>query len=129
MTTTTKSVNKLGDKRGLNQNSLKNLKPYPKGVNGQIASGHTPGYSLTSRLKDALDKPLEAPAEDASVKDLIVHSTIQGAILREPTPFKEVWDRTEGKVTDTHAIIGGIILRIVDDDDSNQGTDNPPAEC
>ena len=52
-------------------------------------SGNNKGYSLTSELKDALDK--ETRAE-------IIKSTIEGAIKREVTPFKEVWDRVEGKV-------------------------------
>ena len=83
-------------KRGMHLNSLKNLRPSWKV--GQ--SGNPHGYSLTSRLKDALAKPLKQPSKDAPARDLLIYSTLEGAIKREPTPFKEVWDRTEGKVAD-----------------------------
>lgn len=74
----------------MNPNSLANLPPhqYPKGTNGN-AGGN--GYSLLAELKHALNK-------EKRLK--LVESTIQGAILREPTPFKEVWDRIEGKTPD-----------------------------
>lgn len=74
--------------RGKNPKSLKNLKPYPKGVSGNEGSGN--GYSLTSELKHALNKETRAK---------LIQSTIEGAIKRESVPFREVWDRTEGKVT------------------------------
>ncbi len=67
-------------------------------------SGNKAGYSLKSRLDDALGKPKAEPGKDATVGELIVQATIEGAILREPTPFKEVWDRTEGKVPDKLAV-------------------------
>lgn len=69
-------------------NSLKNLIPYPPGVSGNSDSN---GYSLTSELKHALNKEKRLA---------IVNSTIEGAILREPTPFRELWDRVEGKLQD-----------------------------
>lgn len=112
--TSDKPLNRLGDKRGLHPNSLKNLKPGDNGLNHNLD-----GYSLKSALKHSLNEPLKKPDKDAPARDLVVYSTIEGAILREPTPFKEVWDRVEGKVPDKHAIIGDIVLRIVDDDDSN----------
>jgi len=108
------------DGRVMHPNSLKNLEigKFPKGYNG-----NQQGYSLKSLLLDNLQKPLKAPPKDAPARDLLVHSTIEGAIKRETAPFKEVWDRTEGKVTDTHKFEGEIILRIIDDD-SDKGTDN-----
>ena len=73
----------------MSPNSLKNLKPpYPPGVSGNEGSGN--GYSLKAELKHAL--------RDKEKRKELIDSTIAGAILREPTPFKEVWDRVEGKV-------------------------------
>ena len=73
--------------QGKHPNSLKNLKPFKPGENGDKPGQ---GYSLTAELKHALrDRRKE-----------LVNSTIEGAILRETTPFKEVWDRVEGKLTD-----------------------------
>jgi hypothetical protein len=89
-------VEQVKYKRGKHPNSLKNLRPSWKP--GQ--TGNPRGYSLTSRLRDALEKPLEKPPEDAAVADQLVHNTLKGALDLVPTPFKEVWDRTEGKVPD-----------------------------
>lgn len=114
--------------RKMHPNSLHNLKPFE---NGHPPLGNaTPGkgYSLTSALKVSLGKPLKQPTEDAPARDHIVYATLKGAIACEPTSahLKEVWDRVEGKVPEKHAIIGDIVLRIVDDDDRDQGTDNTP---
>ena len=73
-------------KRGENPNSRKNLK---SGYHGQ-GNGQN-GYSLTSELKHML--------QDKELRQKLVESTIRGAIKREVTPFKEVWDRVEGKVS------------------------------
>ena len=74
--------------------SLANLIPYKKGENGHQFGG----YNLKERLMHQLYKDRAAKA------DAFVQSTIEGAILREPTPFKEVWDRVAGKVPDKHDI-------------------------
>ena len=81
---------------GQHPNSLKNLKPYKPGENG-----HGRVYPLKLRLQHALDKPIVKPREDAPAGEHIVYATLQGALKREPTPFKEVWDRIEGKLQDT----------------------------
>ena len=73
-----------------NAKSLANLIPYKPGQSGNAGSGN--GYSLTSELKHELSKK--------EIRQQIVKSTIEGAILREPTPFKELWERSEGKVPD-----------------------------
>ena len=88
---------------GMHPNSRKNLKMFPKGYNGNHQ-----GSSLLSQLKTSLDKPLKKPSDDASVRDHLVYSTLAGAIKREPTPFKEVWDRVEGKVEGQDAIVRDI---------------------
>ncbi len=89
MTTSDKNSVKRGkDGRIMHPNSLANLPPtqWQKGVSGNSGGN---GYSLLSELKHALNK---------QKREDFVNSTIEGAILREPTPFKELWERIEGKV-------------------------------
>lgn len=64
--------------------------------NGELTNSE--GYSLTSALKYSLSKPVSQPALDAPARDHVVYQTIQGALKREPTPFKEVWDRVDGRL-------------------------------
>jgi len=85
-----------------------NLIPYPPGKNG-----HT-GYNLTERLRHALDKPLKEPGENGPVGERLVYSSLVGALKREPTPFKEVWDRAEGRVgTDDTAYHDNRVINII----------------
>lgn len=88
------------DGRGKNPKSLANLIPYKPGQNGNPK----PGNSLLAVLKNALTK--EKRLE-------IINSTIEGAILREPAPFHEVWDRVEGKVPDKNLLLGDILIEVV----------------
>jgi len=107
-----KQRNKKGDTRGLHPKSMANLElgKFPKGSNGDRSHS---GYTLTSALKDSLHKPLRRPDLDAPVRDHIIFSTLQGALEREPTPFKEVWDRSEGKLIDKQAILGDILIEVI----------------
>ena len=95
--------------------SLANLIKYKPGQNGNPK----PGNSLKAVLLNALGEPLKEPAKDAPARDHIVYATLKGALACEPTfsHLKEVWDRVEGKVPDKHAIVGDIVIRIVEDDD------------
>ena len=104
------SLERVKYKRGQHPNSRANLQMFPKGYNGDHSHN---GYTLTSALKDSLHKPLRRPDLDAPVRDHIVFSTLQGALEREPTPFKEVWDRSEGKLIDKQAILGDILIEVV----------------
>ncbi len=97
--------------------SLANLIPYKPGQNG-----HQGGYNLTERLRHSLDHPLTEPDENSPAGERLVYATLKGALDLVPTPFREAWDRAEGKVTDVKEIRGELVLRIVDD------ADNPPAE-
>ena len=90
-------LKKNGEKRVSHPNSLANLKPIPWQP-GQ--SGNPHGSSLKARLLDAMEKPPAQLTEDSTCVERLVPSTLEGALLREPTPFREVWDRTEGKVED-----------------------------
>jgi len=104
------SLKRVKYKRGENPNSRKNLQPFPKGSKGGL---NRQGYSLTSALKDNLNKPLKQPDLDAPVRDHIVYATLQGALKREPTPFREVWDRSDGKLIDKQAVLGDILIEVV----------------
>ncbi len=95
---------------GEHPNSRANLVPFKKGENGNHQ-----GYSLLAALKCKLNEPLQEPAADAPVRDHIVYSTLVGARLREPVPFREVWDRVEGKVSPEVKLSGEVILRIVEE--------------
>ena len=79
--------------RGMNPNSRKNLNP---GFHGQ-GNGQN-GYSLTSRLKNSLTKPLVKPADDAPAGDHLVYATLKAAIETKAVPFMETWNRAEGKL-------------------------------
>lgn len=104
MTTNYASLERVKYKPGKNPNSKKNLKPFHKGENGDHSHN---GYTLTSALKDAL------LSKDKKKRDELILSTIEGAILREPTPFKEVWDRVEGKLQGDQAVINFNEIKIV----------------
>jgi len=81
--------------RGHNPNSRKNL------IVGDIGQDHSKsGYSITSRVKDYLSKPLKPPPPDAPARDVLAYSILEGAILRESTPLKETLDRVDGKIPD-----------------------------
>ena len=62
-----------------------------------------------------LEKPLKPPNNGASSAESLVYSTIAGALLREPAPFHEVWDRGEGKVKESTPSVlpGGQVLNII----------------
>ena len=104
------SIKQLKKKRVMHPNSLANLRP-ASWKPGE--SGNKQGYSLKSRLDDAMGKPLIKPSENASAGEVLVYSTLEGAILREPTPLREVWDRTEGKVPEKHAILQDVTIRFI----------------
>lgn len=76
-------------------------------------SGNKAGYSLKSRLDDAIQKPLKDPGEDATAGERLVHATLKGAIELQPTPFRETWDRTEGKLTDTPLIQDNRVINFI----------------
>ena len=94
MTTEISTSSQKIDGRGKHPNSRANLIPFKPGQNG---NPH-PGYPLKERLQDLLRKPLKEPDKKAPAGEHVAYATLKGAIEREPTPFKEVWDRTEGKV-------------------------------
>ncbi len=86
MTTETIPEENQKYKRGQHPNSRASLKP---GYHGQDLSHN--GVSLTTVLKTKLHRT-------KALQEKLVDSAIEGALLREPTPFKEIWDRVDGKL-------------------------------
>ena len=84
--------------RGRHPNSLANLK---SGWHGQDLSMN--GVSLTQELKTKLRK-------DPTLRKQIVESTLEGALKREPTPFREVWDRVDGRLQDNPPQVQGVTV-------------------
>ena len=84
--------------RGRHPNSLANLK---SGWHGQDLSMN--GVSLTQELKAKLRK-------DPTLRKQIVESTLEGALKREPTPFREVWDRVDGRLQDNPPQVQGVTV-------------------
>ena len=100
--------------RGRHPNSLKNLKPYPKGVTGH--PGQKPKiYSITAAVKELLDT---VPPDETKGRTWIqiLALAILTQSLKNPTFFKELIERLEGKVA--LPIEGGdkpIILSLIDE--------------
>jgi hypothetical protein len=84
--------------RGQHPNSQKNLVPIKPGevLRGNNIPGK--GYSLVSRLKDKMTKPLETLGPEAPIGERIVVSLLEGALKREATSILAVLDRHEGPV-------------------------------
>ena len=61
------------------------------------------GVSLTQELKTKLRK-------DPTLRKQIVESTLEGALKREPTPFREVWDRVDGRLQDNPPQVQGVTV-------------------
>ena len=91
-----------------NPRSLANLRP----GNPPVDSGKH-GYSLKSRLFDALDKADISQIKRETVGDQIVLATIKGAIDLVPVAHKEVWDRVEGSVNQQQPAGNNLQINIV----------------
>ena len=85
-------------KPGQHPNSKKNLVPFPKGH----PATNIRGYSLTAALRDTL--------RDKKLRRKLIESTLEGALKREPTPFREVWDRVDGRLQDNPPQVQGVTV-------------------
>ncbi len=90
------------DGRGSHPNSRKNLKPFPKGVNG---NPNPVGYSVSHRLKKMLQELSDFIPPNANPNDKVYRDQIARAILiksaqGDVSMIHELLDRTEGKVPD-----------------------------
>lgn len=121
-------LNRSGNRRGMSQNSLKNLHPRLKGNNHAKKD-----YSITRIIKEMLDEP--APERWLEVDDkgqqLTWRQAIATRILLEAVKgnakvTSELLDRLEGKVVQPVGGEGGepITLRVIHERvwDKNTGT-------
>ena len=96
-------LNKHGNKRGMNPNSRKNLKPGPW-KKGQ--SGNPQGLSLRRVVSDILRQPLEnVDPKTAKSIEILAVAIVRDAIKGSKEDRKEIWERLEGKVA--QVISGG----------------------
>jgi len=99
--TTDKSVSPVRpNRRGTHPNSLKNLKPFPK---GHIGNPNPVGFNITRRLKRLLLEDSDFIPPDANPKDKkfleqIARQMVIKSCRGDVPMIKEVLDRTEGKV-------------------------------
>ena len=112
-----KQLNSNGNRRGMSQNSLKNLHPRLKGNNHAKKD-----YSITRIIKEMLDEPAEERFLDVQDKgkSLTWRQAIAERILIEAVRGNakvtgELLDRLEGKVTQPVANEGEVVFRVVHD--------------
>lgn len=115
-----RSVKKPGDRRGKNPNSLKNLKPYPKGVSGNI-SGRPKmlGEAFKARLAVVLN-------DGRTVAEAIAESTCDAAEQGDMGAVRTILSATEDTGQMKFESGGGeVVFRIVRDD----RVPDPPADA
>lgn len=84
------------DKQADNRGTETRWKP---GQSGN-PKGRPPKHeSLTSLLKEELDQASPQDKEGRTWKELIVLATLRLAVAGNRTALREVWDRSDGKVT------------------------------
>jgi hypothetical protein len=80
------------------RNNSENLKPWKKGQSGNPAGRPKKADSLTSLLKDEMERIDPSDAEGRTWNERIVLATLRLAEQGVPAALKEVWERIEGKV-------------------------------
>lgn len=81
---------------------------WKKGVSGNPRGRPRKQDSLTSLLKEEIEKICPADREERTWKELIVRATLQLAMKGNATALKEVWERLDGKVLQTGKVqLGG----------------------
>lgn len=99
-------VEKQRYKRGQNPNSLKNLKPFQNGKSGNPNGRPPKDVSLTSLLKEEIDKVCPSDKQGRTWRQLLVLAWLTGA-MKNPVLLKELLDRLEGKVAQPITGAGG----------------------
>lgn len=103
-----KQTNKSGNRRGLNPNSLANLRkgrPFKPGQSGN-PKGRTPKAAcITSLIREMLDQPM-TKGKPETWRQAIAKSILIGAVTGNSALVKELMERLEGRVT--QPIEGGI---------------------
>jgi len=81
----------------MHPNSLKNLRPFQKGNQANPLGRPRKDVSLTSLLKEEIEKIPEGEKEGRTWRQLLVLAWLSGS-LKNPFLFREMLDRLEGKV-------------------------------
>lgn len=81
----------------MHPNSLKNLKSFKKGQSGNPKGRPVKALTLTSLLKEEIEKIPAGEKEGRTWRELLVLAWLTGS-LKNPFLFKEMLDRLEGKV-------------------------------
>ena len=81
-----------------------NLTPWKPGQSGN-PKGRPKGSGVTDRLKALLDQPVKDGAE-MTVAEALAKAAMKAALKGDHRFFKEILDRTEGKVTDKLEVDG-----------------------
>ena len=84
-------------KRGRHPNSIANLKPFQKGRTLNPHGRPPKDVSLTSLLKQEIEKIPPGEKHNRNWRQLLVLAWLTGA-MKNPVLFKELLDRLEGKV-------------------------------
>ena len=74
---------------------------WKKGVSGNPRGRPKKQDSLTSLLREEIEKICPADREERTWKELVVRATLQLAMKGNATALKEVWERLDGKILQT----------------------------
>jgi len=100
-------------------------KRWKKGVSGNPRGRPTKQDSLTSLLRDEIERICPADREKRTWKELVVRATLQLAMKGNPAALREVWDRLDGKLKQSleHRTAGNqpVVLRVVYKDEQPDG--------
>jgi hypothetical protein len=92
-------------------------KRWKKGVSGNPRGRPKKQDSLTSLLREEIDKICPADKEQRPWRSLIVRATLQLAMKGNPVALREVWDRLDGKLKQSlhHSGTGNqpVVMRLV----------------
>lgn len=89
----------MGDKQPtIKKNPADHLPKWKKGQSGNPKGRPPKDLTLTSLLKDEIDKICPADKEGRTWRHLLVIATMRLAIKGESAALKEVWQRLDGRV-------------------------------
>ena len=90
-----------------------NLKPYQPGESGN-PGGRQKGESITAQLRKLLNETdREGKSNAEKIAELLIREAQKPNSRHLAALIKEILDRTEGKVLDTHKIEGDVPVSIV----------------
>jgi hypothetical protein len=71
--------------------------------------GRPPGFKkLGESLKEELDKPCPADKQGRTWREVILLTTLSNAAQGKPVPLSEIWNRADGKATQSLEVKGDV---------------------